>query len=75
MSTEQKDSLINGEAGGYFRNDTNSMKNVILQGDAFERMKDIPDGAVDMVLSDPPYSEATHKGADRWKVYFEFSIV
>jgi site-specific DNA-methyltransferase (adenine-specific) len=26
-----------------------------MQGDCLERMKDIPDGSVDMVLTDPPY--------------------
>ena len=28
----------------------------LLQGDCLELMKDIPDGSVDMVLADPPYS-------------------
>ena len=27
----------------------------LLQGDCLEKMKDIPDGSVDMVLTDPPY--------------------
>jgi len=27
----------------------------LMQGDCLERMKDIPDGSVDMVLADPPY--------------------
>jgi len=27
----------------------------LLQGDCLERMKEIPDGSVDMVLTDPPY--------------------
>jgi len=27
----------------------------LMQGDCLERMKDIPDGSVDMVLTDPPY--------------------
>lgn len=26
-----------------------------MQGDCLERMKEIPDGSVDMVLTDPPY--------------------
>lgn len=29
--------------------------NIFLQGDAFELIKQIPDGSVDMVLTDPPY--------------------
>ena len=27
----------------------------LLHGDCFERMKEIPDGSVDMILTDPPY--------------------
>lgn len=27
----------------------------LIQGDCLEKMKDIPDGSVDMVLTDPPY--------------------
>ena len=27
----------------------------LLFGDCLERMKEIPDGSVDMVLTDPPY--------------------
>lgn len=27
----------------------------LIQGDWLERMKEIPDGSVDMVLTDPPY--------------------
>lgn len=27
----------------------------LLQGDCLELLKDIPDGSVDMVLTDPPY--------------------
>jgi ribosomal protein S25 len=27
----------------------------LMQGDCLERMKEIPDGSVDMVLTDPPY--------------------
>ena len=29
-----------------------------MQGDCLERMKEIPDGSVDMVLTDPPYNIA-----------------
>lgn len=31
------------------------MKLNLMQGDCLERMKEIPDGSVDMVLTDPPY--------------------
>jgi DNA modification methylase len=27
----------------------------LMQGDCLERMKEIPDGSVDMILTDPPY--------------------
>ena len=27
----------------------------LMQGDCLERMKEIPSGSVDMVLTDPPY--------------------
>lgn len=27
----------------------------LLHGDCFERMKEIADGSVDMILTDPPY--------------------
>ena len=31
----------------------------LIQGDCLEKMKDIPDGSVDMVLTDPPYGRKT----------------
>lgn len=33
----------------------------LLQGDCLERMKEIPDGSVDMVLCDPPYGTTACK--------------
>ena len=27
----------------------------LLHGDCLERMKEIPDGSIDMVMTDPPY--------------------
>ena len=27
----------------------------LLHGDCLERMKEIPDGSVDLILTDPPY--------------------
>ena len=36
---------------------------VLMQGDCLELLKDIPDGSVDMVLTDPPYGvieKSTH---------------
>jgi site-specific DNA-methyltransferase (adenine-specific) len=34
----------------------------LMQGDCLERMKEIPDGSVDMVLTDPPYILSKSKG-------------
>jgi site-specific DNA-methyltransferase (adenine-specific) len=33
----------------------------LLQGDCLERMKEIPDGSVDMILADPPYGTTACK--------------
>jgi len=33
----------------------------LMQGDCLERMKEIPDGSVDMVLTDPPYGTTACK--------------
>lgn len=37
------------------------MKFNLMQGDCLERMKEIPDGSVDMVLTDPPYGTTACK--------------
>ena len=34
----------------------------LMLGDCLERMKEIPDGGVDMILTDPPYILSTSKG-------------
>lgn len=39
----------------------------LYQGDCLELMKDIPDGSVDMVLADPPYSSGGLFAGDRKK--------
>ena len=33
----------------------------LMLGDCLERMKEIPDGSVDMVLADPPYGTTACK--------------
>jgi DNA modification methylase len=39
-----------------------------MQGDCLERMKEIPDGSVDMVLTDPPYFRVKNEKWDKmWK--------
>jgi len=37
------------------------MKTQVIQGDCLEVMRDIPDGSVDMVLTDPPYGTTACK--------------
>ena len=37
------------------------MKFNLMQGDCLERMKEIPDGSIDMVLTDPPYGTTACK--------------
>jgi len=39
----------------------------LIQGDCLEKMKDIPDGSIDMVLTSPPY--------DNLRSYFVDKIV
>ena len=34
----------------------------LMQGDCLERMKEIPDGSVDMILTDPPYKVTSRGG-------------
>lgn len=37
----------------------------LMQGDCLERMKEIPDGSVDLVLTDPPYTNMVNESWDR----------
>ena len=39
----------------------------LMQGDCLELMKTIPDGSVDLVLTDPPYGTVNGAGLDGWK--------
>jgi site-specific DNA-methyltransferase (adenine-specific) len=39
----------------------------LMQGDCLERMKEIPDGSVDMILTDPPYGTVKGAGLDGWQ--------
>ncbi len=36
--------------------------NTIIQGDCLEIMRGWPDGCVDLIVTDPPYDDTTHKG-------------
>jgi site-specific DNA-methyltransferase (adenine-specific) len=39
----------------------------LMQGDCLERMKEIPDGSVDMILTDPPYGTVNNMQLDGWE--------
>lgn len=39
----------------------NKFETWLMQGDCLERMKEIPDGSVDMILADPPYGTTACK--------------
>ena len=43
----------------------------LMKGDCLERMKEIPDGSVDMVLTDPPYGTT----ACKWDTVIDLSIM
>lgn len=48
----------------YFKKNGNLLKKQkieLIQGDCLEKMKDIPEGSVDMVLTDPPYGTTACK--------------
>ena len=38
----------------------------LVNGDCLEAMKDIPDGSVDMILTDPPYGTMRNANLDGW---------
>lgn len=43
----------------------------LMKGDCLERMKEIPDGSVDMVLTDPPYQKTQNK----WDSIISFDLM
>lgn len=43
----------------------------LMQGDCLERMKDIPDGSVDMILTDPPYGTT----ACKWDTVIDLDLM
>lgn len=38
----------------------------LMLGDCLERMKEIPDGSVDLILTDPPYNIAKDNNFTQW---------
>jgi len=51
----------------------NDFINKVIQGDCLEVMKHIPDGAVDLVLTDPPYGIKLPRKSNRYGVATNFS--
>ena len=52
------------------------MSNInLMQGDCLELMKNIPDGSVDLVLTDPPYGTMNTDGGRRMKINGWDSII
>lgn len=52
------------------------MENIkLMQGDCLELMKNIPDGSVDLVLTDPPYGTMNTDGGRRMKINGWDSII
>ena len=43
----------------------------LMQGDCLERMKEIPDGSVDMMLTDPPFGTTQNK----WDTVIPFDLM
>ena len=37
---------------------------MILEGDCFELIKDLPDNSVDLVITSPPYADIVNYGKD-----------
>ncbi|GAI39014.1 unnamed protein product, partial [marine sediment metagenome] len=50
------------------------MENKIIQGDAIEEMKKLPNKSVDLVITDPPYNIGVNygKNKDKNKDYFKW---
>lgn len=49
----------------------------VLQGDCLELMRDIPDGSIDLILTDPPYGTMNGASLDGWskdKTYWDVVI-
>ena len=51
-------------SGSFFMLNDNTM---LGHGDCLELMKHIPDGSVDLILTDPPYGTVKGAGLDGWK--------
>ncbi len=49
----------------------------VVTGDCLDILPTLPDGAVDAVVTDPPYDEKTHAGADSrcWTIGIDFAPV
>ncbi|MFM6726452.1 MAG: hypothetical protein ACKPJF_18740 [Dolichospermum sp.] len=52
------------------------MINQIIHGDCFDVLKNIPDGSIDAVITDPPYKYLNHKLESDWdeKTFFTHCV-
>lgn len=50
------------------------MENIVLNGDCLELMKDIPNGSIDSVITDPPYTDGKINVLDGHKLQTEIDI-
>ena len=47
----------------------------LMKGDCLERMKEIPSGSVDLILTDPPYSKADQHKLFDTSYHFIFYLI
>ena len=50
---------------GYSKKAEDTQRTQLLWGDCMERLREIPDGSIDMLLTDPPYSSGGLFAGDR----------
>ena len=60
-SPSKKGSAVGNADKGLSPESIQMTKIELIQGDCLEKMKEIPDGSVDMVLTDPPYGTTACK--------------
>jgi site-specific DNA-methyltransferase (adenine-specific) len=77
ISGEKLVSYNNGQPENYQENQLPRLfRNVVIQGDAIEKLKDIPSNSVDTVFIDPPYNLGKNyiSYEDERKDYVEWSL-
>jgi len=58
--TDRVTNQLRGELRMYIE-DIKEDSSWLMKGDCLERMKEIPDGSVDLILTDPPYGTTACK--------------